>query len=79
MCTIPTFCVEKFVNISETQKTKFLHDMQKTIIWIMQGVFKRFKPELNKSYDIVIENDYFIVNGESLNNRQFHSWLKNIL
>lgn len=46
---------------------------------IMQGVFKRFKPELNKSYDIVIENDYFIVNGESLNNRQFHSWLKNIL
>lgn len=37
---------------------------------IMQGVFK---PELNKSYDIVIENDYFIVNGESLNNRQFHS------
>lgn len=28
---------------------------------IMQGVFKRFKPELNKSYDIVIENDYFIV------------------
>lgn len=46
---------------------------------IMQGVFKHFKPELNKSYDIVIENDYFIVNGESLNNRQFHSWLKNIL
>lgn len=46
---------------------------------IMQGVFKRFKPELNKSYDIVIENDYFIVNGESLNNRQFHSRLKNIL
>lgn len=32
MCTIPTFCVEKFVNISETQKTKFLHDMQKNII-----------------------------------------------
>lgn len=64
MCTIPTFCVEKFVNISETQKTKFLHDMQKNHNMnnrIMQGVFKRFKPELNKSYDIVIENDYFIV------------------
>lgn len=41
---------------------------------IMQGVFKRLKPELNKSNDIVIENDYFIINQESLNNRQFHSW-----
>lgn len=50
---------------------------------VMQGVFKRLKPELNKSNDIVIENDYFsiviendyfIINQESLNNRQFHSW-----
>lgn len=40
---------------------------------VMQGVFKRLKPELNKSNDIVIENDYFIINQESLNNRQFHS------
>lgn len=41
---------------------------------VMQGLFKRLKPELNKSNDIVIENDYFIINQESLNNRQFHSW-----
>lgn len=40
---------------------------------VMQGLFKRLKPELNKSNDIVIENDYFIINQESLNNRQFHS------